>query len=310
MAFDFSIITAPFRMQPGLRRLPPGARQLVPLEPGSTVFAEKLAVIARHADQALVSTPGFDAQPALAALAQQAVIDCPQALLLDGHRLVARTLGLAVAAASGELTQHDNAHAAAAQAVAALPPSQRAAALISLALHADFAVIDGASATLPWMAVCLPSHWAPTEKVGRHFAEVHAPVADNATLLAAGHHLMRLVCASDRWERFVWTITTHGRHDQHPARHERTPWRGGPQEMAAMAFLRTERQTFIPLPERMQAVFTIEVHVQPLVQAITNAADAQRVHDALATMSDAVLAYRSLASAREPLLAWLRTRMS
>ena len=40
--------------------------------------------------------------------------------------------------------------------------------------------------TIPWLAVCLPSRWAPEDKVGRHFAEVHAPVADNALLVAAG----------------------------------------------------------------------------------------------------------------------------
>ena len=39
-------------------------------------------------------------------------------------------------------------------------------------------------ATIPWLAVCLPSRWAPEEKVGRRFAEVHAPVADNAVLIA------------------------------------------------------------------------------------------------------------------------------
>jgi hypothetical protein len=32
------------------------------------------------------------------------------------------------------------------------------------------------------------------------------------------------------------------------------------------------------------------------------------VHDAIASMSDAVLAYRGLAAVREPLLAWLRER--
>ena len=35
MAFDFSLVTAPFRMQPGLRRVAPGALQLTANAPGS-----------------------------------------------------------------------------------------------------------------------------------------------------------------------------------------------------------------------------------------------------------------------------------
>ena len=52
-----------------------------------------------------------------------------------------------------------------------------------------------------------------------------------------------------------------------------------------------------------QAVFTIEVDVQPLSRALVRRADALRMRDALASMSDAVLGYRGLAPARERLVA-------
>jgi hypothetical protein len=38
---------------------------------------------------------------------------------------------------------------------------------------------------------------------------------------------------------------------------------------------------------------------------VSAAEDARRLHDALASMSDAVLAYKNLAPARDRLLAWL-----
>jgi hypothetical protein len=57
-----------------------------------------------------------------------------------------------------------------------------------------------------------------------------------------------------------------------------------------------------------QAVFTIRVMLQPLDEAVAGAAEARRLHDALASMSDAVLAYKGLAPARERLLAWLAAR--
>ena len=131
-------------------------------------------------------------------------------------------------------------------------------------------------------------------------------MADNATLLAAGAHLMRLVCDTQRWERFVWTLTPNPAHDQHPRRRAPIPWPA--QAPAACAHLRTEHQTFIPFPERCQAVFTIRVMLQPLAQAVNTPEQARRLHDSLASMSDAMLAYKNLTPARDPLLRWLASR--
>ncbi|HVE51856.1 MAG TPA: heme-dependent oxidative N-demethylase subunit alpha family protein, partial [Ramlibacter sp.] len=181
---------------------------------------------------------------------------------------------------------------------------------VELAFEEDFAVLDGAAGTLPWLCVCVPSHWAPEEKLGLPFAAVHAPVADNQLLLAAGTHLVQLVTAGERFERFVWTLTPSGRHDQHPRRQPRTPWPADadPSAFAAQCFLRAERQTFFPVPAAPgQAVFTIRVMLRPLAQAIATREDAQRLQDALASMSEAVLAYKNLAPARDRLLAWLPT---
>jgi hypothetical protein len=192
----------------------------------------------------------------------------------------------------------------------ALPAVWRTAALLALAFAEDFAVIDGATGRIPWLAVCLPSHWAPEDKIGRHFTQVHAPIADNQILLAAGDHLARLVTGTERWERFVWTITRHPNLSQHPQRCTTAPWPAdaSADALAARAFFRTERQTFIPLPDHAQAVFTIHVEMQPLADAVQQTEHAQVLHAALASMSPAVLAYRSLANARDRLLAWLAAR--
>ena len=83
-------------------------------------------------------------------------------------------------------------------------------------------------------------------------------------------------------------------------------------QLAAQTWWRTERQTFIPVPAEAraarQAVFTILVQVTPLTQAFEATAQAARVHDALASMSDAVLAYRGLTVTRPALLRWLARR--
>ena len=60
MVFDFdAAVSAPFRMQPGLRRLAAGRAQLTPLTPGSRHQREKLAVLSAFWPQALLARAGF-----------------------------------------------------------------------------------------------------------------------------------------------------------------------------------------------------------------------------------------------------------
>jgi hypothetical protein len=307
MSFDFAAVSAPFRMQPGLRRLASGAPQLTPNRLGDRALIEKVAVLTRHADQALLTAPGFDALPALQALAAHAAAEQPEAYTWDGaDSSHARHLGWSL---SNGVPVGDGPPEIGA-CLRSLPVEWRATGLLSLAFAEDFAVIDGATACIPWLAVCLPSHWAPEDKIGRHFAQVHTPVADNQVLIAAGEHLARLVTGTDRWERFVWTITRHPTLSQHPQRCDPAPWPAdaSAESLAARAFFRTERQTFIPLPEHAQAIFTIHVEMQALALTASLPAQARQLHAAVASMSPAVLAYRGLTDARARLLAWLAER--
>lgn len=331
MSFDFdAAVRVPHRMQPGLRRLAPGAKQLTPaVEPHrglSRHLREKLAVLWAFRDQALLCQPGFEAGPALAVLAAQAEAEHPQAFrirdehwqaldlgwMLDGD-LQPRAIGRdwpEVGTLLGEIT-----------------PEWRRAALLCLALAEDFAIVDGASGSLPWLAVALPSKWAPETKIGRRFSAVHAPVADNQQILAAAEPLLRLITGvtppsaeaatgggADRWERFVWTLSAHPRLHAHPQRVDPAGWPAGLNDdaLAAVTWFRTERQTFIPVPAGAagspQAVFTIHVEVTPLARALQQPAQAARLHDALASMSDAVLAYRGLTNVQAGLLHWLARR--
>lgn len=326
MAFDFdAAVQTPHRMQPGLRRLSPGALQLTPTvadaagaqpgadsrkaQAGQRHLREKLAVLGAFAPQALLQVPGFDAGPALATLAAQAAAEHPGAFGIDGNRWTAHGLGWALD------DDHQSQELApgwpeVGPVLAALDPSWRRAALLSLAFAEDFAIVDASTGTLPWLAVALPSVWAPAHKVGRSFAEAHAPVADNRLITGAAPQLVKLVTGGERWERFVWTLTAHPRLHAHPDRVDPARWASGLDDdaLAAQTWWRTERQTFIPVPGAAQAVFTIGVDVQPLARAMATPVMAGQVHDALASMSDAVLAYRGLTAARPALLRWLARR--
>ena len=259
MDFDFSQIAVPFRMQPGLRRLAEHEVRLTPLDTGSTLYAQKRAVL--EAGQSRHAVPGFDPSAALRAIAARAPATDPH-----------------------------------------LP--------LELAFQEDFAVLDGATGTLPWLCVCVPSHWAPEDKLGLDFAAVHSPVADNAALVAASQQLVALATSGDCWERFVWTISPSPRHDQHPRRHARTPWpaTAEPEGFASQCWLRAERQMFFPVgQDTRQAVFAIRVMLQPLAQAVQAPGAAARLRDSLASMSQAVLDYKNLSAARDRLLPWLES---
>jgi len=266
MAFDIEQIPVPFRMQPGLARLPAGAPQLTALRRDSPLFAEKHRVLQANASRHAV--PGFDPGPAMRAIERQA-----------------REQGLQEAL-TGDTP-------------------------LELAFEEDFAVLDAGTGIVPWLCVCVPSHWAPEDKVGASLAAIHAPVADNALLQAAAAQMAGLVTGGGRWERHVWTISPSPRYDQHPRRHAAPAWpdTSDPHAFAQGCWLRSERQTFFPVGEGLrQAVFTIAVHLQPLVAAVDTPARAGRLHASLASMSDAVAAYKGLSAARPHLLHWLASQ--
>ena len=306
MAFDFAAVTAPFRMHPGLRRLGPDVSHLTPTAPGDRAVREKLAVLASFPGEALVMVPGFDPAPAREALVDRAIDEHPEAFARLGvNTFNAPRLGWTLCDGEPEGEGPPEIGAC----LGAIAPEWRLTGLLALAFAQDVAVIEG-DGRIPWIAACLPSNWAPEDKVGRVFTQVHAPVADNAMLIAAAGALADLVTSGEEWERYVWTITDDPRLHRHPRRVAPARWDPAldADGLAAHAWLRTERQTFLPVPGLRQAVFTIEVDVRALAEAVVDADAARRLHASLASMSAAVLAYRGLAPARERLLDWLDRR--
>lgn len=189
-----------------------------------------------------------------------------------------------------------------------LPDAWRSVGLLSLAFAEDFAVVSAADACVPWMAVTLPSFWAPEQKMGRPFTAIHAPVADSQLLQTAGSALMQLVSNGHAWERFVWTITPHSRLHAHPQRVDPRSWQVPHPvgtDIAQRAWWRTERQTFLPVSQGELSVFTIRVEATPLGMALQSPQQARRLHEALISMSPAVLDYRGLTPVRDALLTWL-----
>lgn len=313
-AFDFdAAVTAPFRMQPGLRRVGPNTPALTPVAAGSRHQREKLAVLSTFAAKALVGVDGFDAQPSLHALCHVAAQSWPDHFTWDGHQATATMQGVSVRGHE-VLTDRPGAYGLGDElprCLWQLPGRWRLAGLLSLVFAEDFALVDATTGTIPWIAACLPSRWAPHEKVGKPFASIHAPVPESSTLLTAGGTLLQhasTVHAEGSMRRYVWNVTAHARLNAHPDVVDPSPWRGDEFDIvqAPRAWWRTECQTFVPTVAG-QSVFAIGVNVVPLAQAIDRAR-AATLHASVASMSPAVLDYRQLTPVRDALLRWLAWR--
>lgn len=159
------------------------------------------------------------------------------------------------------------------------------------------------------LSVCFPSNWNPAEKLGLDFSAIHAPVADNALLQAAGKAIVDMAFRQASMLRHVWLLTANGDLPQHPET-RRTRWEdavaqadAAGQRLVDQVFFRVERQTTLPLPGLQRGVFFIRVMVCPLVEVLgVKPGRAGELREALRSMSDAVVAYRGMSAVSPRLL--------
>jgi hypothetical protein len=199
-----------------------------------------------------------------------------------------------------------------AAAVARAPENEQLAEFVALVVQEDLVVLrhEPTPAIMEAMHVLFPSAWNPAQKVGRSFAEVHAPVVHNEKLVAAGEELMRTVVQRGPFIRWAWGLHRDGDLCHHPVLHTQPdePVAPAPEQAAAATWLRIERQTFIPMSDIGRAVFTIRTFVEPLSDLANDPEGCGALADAIAGMSDEALVYKGLVQRRDPLVAWLKGR--
>jgi len=169
---------------------------------------------------------------------------------------------------------------------------------------------EPASMRTRFLAVCFPSNWNPAEKLGLDFTAIHAPVADNALLQAGSAGIVDMAFRKASMLRHVWLITPGADLSQHPES-RRCRWEDALLQAGAspsgrlidQVFFRVERQTTLPMPTIQRAVFFIRVMVCGLVDVLSvEPSRAAELQEALHSMSDAVVQYRGLQGVRERLL--------
>ncbi len=161
--------------------------------------------------------------------------------------------------------------------------------------------------------ICAPGHWAPDEKIGLDFTQVHAPVPGMQHIVKQHHSMVSTMIDHGPWVRFVWGFATDERlnhHPQPPPDCQPHVWRGrcfDPTVPDSSTFyLRIERQVMVGLPHEGACLFFI--HVSHLEGNTIRQNDTQRIAllSALESMTDQTLAYKGLSTSRDALIHWLR----
>lgn len=137
-------------------------------------------------------------------------------------------------------------------------------------------------------SLCAPSYWLLEEKIGCTLDQIHRAVPGYAGKLSARVEqlLARLDCSLAFW-RANWSIVDS------PELLQRA--RAGVSSAAKRPlYLRVERQTLCRLPETRAIVFTIKVHINPLVQVAAVAEWRAGLLRAIALLSEQELSYKGL----------------
>lgn len=144
--------------------------------------------------------------------------------------------------------------------------------------------------------LCSPNHWAPTEKIGRPFSAVHAPVPGmEKTLQHYRKMLESVIHASTPFTRFAWGVATDTRLNHHPIPppdKDTANWQGRTHHENNGWFIRTERQNLIGLAQVNAFLFTIRTYFYRVDEL--NYQEKNLLLKALHSMSPEALQYKGL----------------
>ena len=184
---------------------------------------------------------------------------------------------------------------------------------LTLGMQEDFVILhdevndQGSEMRTRFLSVCFPSNWNPSEKLGLNFHAIHVPVADNTILQAGAKGIVDLAFRKNTMLRHVWLLTPNSDLPSHPLQRPRL-WadaieQAGDGLLLEQLYFRVERQTTLPLPDLKRGVFFIRVMVAPLVEVLRVEPNrAAQLAEALASMSENVLAYRGMTATLPRLL--------
>lgn len=138
-----------------------------------------------------------------------------------------------------------------------------------------------------------PSGWAPEEKVGMTFAQLHQPVADGDRLRASADVITKLMCGEHCYHRYVWGLANSGMLSAHPRYRSKTAI----VESISDIWFRYEHQITLPIDRGLTSLFTVDVQLIPYVEL--NEGQRERIVESINSMSPNVIEYKRMAPFRK-----------
>ncbi len=168
-------------------------------------------------------------------------------------------------------------------------------------IQEDLAIwqLDGQRDWLAALHVCAPNGWAPDEKIGLSFDQVHAPVPEMERQRANYLPLLAGLIRKPAFCRFIWDLRSDNTLNHHPAAADAEAF----SLTAPALWVRLERQVLYGLPDCQAVLFTIRTYHYPVESLSTTSLAG--IEKAVSGMSSDVLAYKRLGAPGE-VSQWLK----
>jgi heme-dependent oxidative N-demethylase alpha subunit-like protein len=170
-------------------------------------------------------------------------------------------------------------------------------------LQEDFAIcqLDNNKDCMAAIHLCAPNHWAASDKIGRSFDIVHAPVPGMEKNMKHYFKMLETVINKGPYTRFAWGISTDNRlnhHPQPPPGVDLNYWHGrATNENGTELFVRVERQNLIGFPEVNAFLFTIHTYFYAVDEL--NKGEKFSLLNAVKSMSPQSLQYKGLSDKKD-----------
>jgi hypothetical protein len=169
---------------------------------------------------------------------------------------------------------------------------------IALLIQEDFAFVRVTNHK-NWVAfasVCAPSHWDPSETLGKSFQDLHTVVPGFERIAPAAPGLLEAMVHKGPFVRFVWGLETDDRLNHHP-----TPQDGYDAELwngrlfdRAEPIVRFERQCLQGFPALEGSLFLIRVGFTPVAAFAHDVEAISSLLAAVRSMSPEARRYKGL----------------
>lgn len=149
--------------------------------------------------------------------------------------------------------------------------------------------------------ITAPSGWDPREKIGKDFAEIHAPVPGIGQVVHSAPEVLQSILHGRSRQRFVWGISTDDDLDHHPERALGPPTPFDPDDPSL--FVRMERQVLVGIESVPAILFCVHVYHRDCAAMDSDERSALRA--GLLSMSTASREYKGVAASFDAIVDWL-----